>query len=363
MEKKDFHSNYKVSSLNPNKGKVAWKSPSNLAIVKYWGKYGEQLPRNPSISITLSEATTETTVQYSFNPEQRSAEIEFYFEGEKNIPFENRITKFLSGLHKYFPFLESSSLIVHSSNSFPHSSGIASSASSMSALAICLCDIEKQLAPTSYSQGKEYFFHKASFISRLGSGSACRSVFPKFGLWGETEGDEKSSDLYAIPFEDYHPIFDTIHNDILIVSTKEKSVSSSAGHQLMETNHYADRRFEQAKNRVIELKEMLKRGDVDSFGEMLESEALTLHALMMASNPSYLLMEPKTLIVIDEIRQFRKNTGVPIYFSLDAGPNVHIISFEKDREKVGLFLSELKKHAVQGNIISDKIGEGAIKIS
>jgi len=342
-------------------GNVTWQSPSNLAIVKYWGKHGVQLPRNPSISITLSEAFTTTTVEYQYDKAIKRLQLSFLFEGKKNIGFENRIRRFLDSLIGYFPFLTNARLVINSSNSFPHSSGIASSASSMSALALCLCSIEQELLSSDYSE-KQAFCRKASFISRLGSGSACRSIFSAFSLWGHTSSFADSSDLYAIEINKYHNTFSDLRNDILIVSKTEKAVSSSAGHKLMENNIYSEARFQQAHERIKDLKNHLSQGEIWAFGEMLESEALTLHALMMASNPSYMLMEPNTIHVLNKIVSYRNETKVPIFFSLDAGPNVHIISFEKDRPIVLKLLNELKDYAISGHILNDRIGSGPIKL-
>ena len=356
--------NFKPKNLSIKKetsGKVGWQSPSNLAIVKYWGKYGRQLPSNPSLSITLSEAHTRTQIEYEVDNKRKDTEIQFSFEGVENNQFKNRIIKFFSSIEEYLPFLIHSKLVIKTENSFPHSSGIASSASGMSALALCLCSIERELEPEGLND-KSFFFRKSSFISRLGSGSACRSVYPYFGLWGEADSVKASSNLYATPFEDFDPLFKSLRNDILIVSTKKKSVSSSAGHQLMKDNVYASTRFSQATHRTNELITLLSKGDIAAFGEMLESEALTLHALMMASDPSYLLMEPNTLSAISQIRRFRKEKGIPVYFSLDAGPNIHIISFEDNRSEIEKLLSELEQYAVEGRILKDKIGIGAKRI-
>ncbi len=360
MKDSEFISTINASNIQNSSGRVAWQSPSNLAIVKYWGKYGQQLPRNPSISITLSEAFTQTSVEFFVDKYRSKLELEFYFEGKENESFKGRITKYLEGIESYFSFIPYSKLIINSDNSFPHSSGIASSASSMSALALCLCEIENNLE-NDKNGNEEFFLRKASYISRLGSGSACRSVYPYFASWGKI-GNEDSSNLYASPVAEFHDVFKTLRNDILIVSAEEKSVSSTKGHQLMEENPYAKTRFEQANNRVFELKSILKEGNLSAFGEMLESEALTLHALMMASDPSYLLIEPKTIKVINEIRSFRKNENIPVFFSLDAGPNVHIISFEKDRAAIEGLIENLREFAIGGKILNDSIGFGAKKI-
>lgn len=119
---------------------VTKKSPSNIAIIKYWGKHGKQLPNNPSVSFTLSRCYTETKIKCEYC---RENVLDFYFEGKENAIFRDKINKFLVDNKQYFGFLDGMHLEISSSNSFPHSSGIASSASSMSALVMCLLEIEK----------------------------------------------------------------------------------------------------------------------------------------------------------------------------------------------------------------------------
>jgi diphosphomevalonate decarboxylase len=340
-------------------GKITWKSPSNLALIKYWGKYGQQLPRNPSISFTLDQAYTETTLEYHVKPEPyETVSLEFFFEKKPNEPFRKKVLAFLESITDIFPFLKQLHFIIHSYNSFPHSSGIASSASSMSALALCLCSLEKLLFGTLEDENE--FLKKASFIARLGSGSACRSVYPKMAVWGESGEIEASSNLFAIPFEnEVHDLFKTFHDDILIVSRGEKSVSSRAGHSLMEGNIYASDRYHQARQRMHQLLAALKTGDLDVFGNIAENEALTLHALMMTSNPSYLLMRPNTIKLIELVRRFREETKTPLYFSLDAGPNLHLLYPDDVTEKVQSFIkSDLLQHCENEEFIADNVGQG-----
>lgn len=344
-------------------GKIAWKSPSNLALIKYWGKYGQQLPKNSSISFTLDQAFTETTLEYHVKQEpHETVSLEFYFEKQKNEPFRKKVLAFLESITDIFPFLKQLHFVIHSYNSFPHSSGIASSASSMSALALCLCSLENLLFGSLEVENE--FLKKASFIARLGSGSACRSVYPKMAVWGESGEIEDSSNLFAIPFEDkIHDIFKNFHDDILIVSKGEKSVSSRAGHSLMDGNIYAANRYQQARQRMHQLLAALKMGDLDDFGNIAENEALTLHALMMTSNPSYLLMQPNTIKLIELVRQYRKDTKVPLYFSLDAGPNLHLLYPDNAAEKAQYFIkSELIQHCENGEFIADNVGQGPQKL-
>ena len=342
-------------------GSVGWKSPSNLAIVKYWGKYGTQFPRNASLSLTLSNAVTETHIDYHYK-DKSGISIEFLFEGQPKPNFESRIRRFLASITEYFPFLNHLHLKISSGNSFPHSSGIASSASSMSALALCLCDIEKQLAEK--EMNADTVIQKASFISRLGSGSACRSVFPIAAIWGDHPGIEGASREYAIPYGDkINSAFKDFHDDILIVSGQEKSVSSTAGHALMEDNIFSDARYRQAQLRMSDLVNVMKEGDVDAFGKIAEDEALTLHALMMCSNPSYMLMDPGSVAIIKKVRAFRSETRLPVYFSLDAGPNIHLLYPHEIHQDVEEFIDdELRNHCVNGTVLKDKVGKGPEKL-
>ena len=163
-------------------GIVEWNSPSNIALVKYWGKKQNQIPQNPSISFTLSKCYTNTVVE--FKPKINTQnEIHFTFDGKENQDFEKKVNTFIKSIDKYFGFLKNHDLYINSKNNFPHSSGIASSASSMSALASCLVDIESQIT----NNDNSFNLKKKSFISRLGSGSASRSIEGPVTLWGETD--------------------------------------------------------------------------------------------------------------------------------------------------------------------------------
>ena len=111
---------------------ITWRCPSNIALVKYWGKHGLQLPMNPSLSMTLSSSYTETSIEYKFRKDSTEAvSFEFYFEGIRKVSFEEKIDNIIQLSIPYLPAIKGMHLIIHSKNSFPHSSGIASSASSI----------------------------------------------------------------------------------------------------------------------------------------------------------------------------------------------------------------------------------------
>jgi len=171
--------------------------------------------------------------------------------------------------------------------------------------------------------------------------------------------------MYAIGLGDeLHPVFRNYHDDILIVSDREKSVSSSAGHQLMENNVYASARYNQAQERLTAMLQALREGNLQAFVKMTEEEALTLHALMMCSSPSYTLMTPETLNVIQHIQNYRRETGIPVCFTLDAGPNVHILYPNEVAPQVSSLIQDHLLPMCSGaRIIRDKVGSGPCPVA
>ena len=343
-------------SNNIAEGQVFWASPSNIALVKYWGKYGRQYPRNASISFTLNHAKSITSCKYEILSEaKQEIQLIFKFEGKQNDAFANKIKKFFASIEDIFPWIFQVKFDISSENTFPHSTGIASSASAMSALALCLCTINEKIG-----NSKQDFFQLASIVSRLGSGSASRSVYPALALWGEHKEIANSSNDYAIPYGDkVADIFKSYHDDILIVSKTEKSVSSTAGHALMESNPYAASRYSSANANLSALLNSMKHGNVEDFIDIVEREALTLHAQMMCSSPSFILMEPNTLEMIKRIQTFRKETKVPVCFTLDAGPNIHLLYPDTYKDQVnGLISTQLIELTENNAIIKDTVGQG-----
>ncbi|WP_245748474.1 diphosphomevalonate/mevalonate 3,5-bisphosphate decarboxylase family protein [Neolewinella agarilytica] len=340
-------------------GAIRWRSPSNIALVKYWGKHGNQLPQNASVSFTLSGAATDTTLRYKSRQEAgESVEVALLLDGTPNSGFTERTKAFLEKLLPVYPFLKQLSFTIETSNSFPHSAGIASSASGMSALALCLVSLEEELFEPFADRAE--FLAKASYLSRLGSGSACRSVYGGAAVWGKLPGLDGSSDEYAVSVtESLHEVFKNYHDDILLISKSEKSVSSRAGHGLMEGNPYATARYAQANRRTDEMLSVLKHGNVERFGEILESEALTLHALMMSSHPPYILIRPNTLQVIERIHRYRADTGNPLYFTLDAGPNLHLLYPHAVAAEVKQFIREELLYFCEDKMyLADRVGKG-----
>lgn len=252
--------------------------------------------------------------------------------------------------------------VIDTKNTFPHSSGIASSASGMAAMAMNIMSLEKALSRNFGTEmTDDYFYQKASFLARLGSGSACRSIKGNVVVWGKHDEINGSSDLFGLEFPtQLHENFHNYQDTILLVDKGEKQVSSTVGHDLMHNHPFAEKRFEQAHHNLSSIKKVLENGDLETFISIVESEALTLHAMMMTSMPYFILMKPNTLEIINKIWTFRKQTNIPICFTLDAGANVHILYPENVREKVLQFIQlELVGYCQNGNYICDEIGNGS----
>ena len=348
--------------LSHQKGKFTWESPSNIALIKYWGKKENQIPENPSISFTLDVCKTITSLSFLTKTKKDDEfSLDVFFDGKQKDEFKPKIKTFFTRIERYLPFLKDYYFKIETSNTFPHSSGIASSASGMSAMALCLMSIEKLQYP---GISDDDFFKKASFLARLGSGSACRSIEGDLIVWGEHDDIAGSSNFYGIKYPlQVHKNFKNYQDTILLVDKGEKQVSSSIGHNLMHGHPFAFQRFEQANGNLSKLIPVLKNGDLKSFIEIIESEALTLHAMMMTSLPYFILMKPNTLEIINRIWKFREESGLHIGFTLDAGANVHVLYPENEANKIYEFIkNELVAYCQNGHYICDKIGFGAKQI-
>ena len=351
---------------NTTKLSFTWKTPSNSAWVKYWGKTEPQIPKNASISFTLSNSHTITTIDFMSkgNSEANHNEINFelFFEGKKKEDFKPKIAKFFERILEYCPYLTTYTMVIHSENSFPHSSGIASSASGMSAIAMCLMSLERSLSSVELTD--EFINKKASFLARLGSGSASRSIEGPLVVWGNHPAIKGSSDLFGVPFPyEVHEVFKNYQDAILLVDKGEKQVSSTVGHDLMHNHPFASQRFDQANENLAKISKILQNGDINSFINLVESEALSLHAMMLTSNPYFILMKPNTLEIINTIWKYRNKTGSKVCFTLDAGANVHVLYPANESKNIAQFIdNELSKFCQKNHYICDTVGLGAIKL-
>ena len=350
-------------------GIATYSAPSNIALVKYWGKLSHQknelgladaqIPANPSLSFTLQNCHTVTSLQFILRENTKTPfSFELLFKGQPKPEFHPKMEQFFARIAPYCPYLKDYHFVISSHNTFPHSSGIASSASGMAALAVNIMHLERQLYP---ELSADYVAQKASFLARLGSGSACRSIKGSVVVWGETPSIEGSSNQYGISFPgEIHSVFEQYQDTILLVDKGEKQVSSTVGHELMHGHPFAQNRFDQAHEHLAQLKAIFATGNLEHFIALVESEALTLHAMMMTSQPYFILMKPNTLEIIQRIWQFRARTNTPICFTLDAGANVHVLYPLAYKESCLQFIqAELVGYCQKEQYICDEIGNGA----
>ena len=301
---------------------ITAKAPANIAFIKYWGKKDEKLrlPLNSSISMNLSDVFTVTSVEFSDLLKKDLLKIDGKtIEGKE----KERVTQHLDRIRKLAGIKAKAD--VESQNNFPKGTGLASSASGFAALTMA----------ASYAAGLFLSERQLSILARVGSGSACRSIPGGFVEWRAGDSS-KTSYAYSLYAADYWDICDVI----AIVGEASKKVSSTEGHVLAESSPFFKARINGMRKKVLEIKKTLKDKDFTKFGEILEAEAINMHAVMMTSKPALYYWTPETTRLILSLINWR-DKGLESYFTIDAGPNVHVICKGRDVTKVRLRLKNL----------------------
>lgn len=273
-------------------------APANIAFIKYWGRTDAKLrlPTNPSISMNLSACRTTTTVEFSKDFTKDT--VSEGFDEKRIIEHIDRIRKIAK---------TSAKAKITTNNSFPTSAGIASSASGFAALT------EAAVA----ALGLKFSEKELSALARLGSGSASRSIPDGFVKW---EGEYARS-LYPPDWWDLRDI-------IVIVDTAAKEISSSAGHDRAMTSPFFIDRLATLPSRIARCEDALRTKDFKKLGEVIEEDCLDMHHVMQTQDPPLYYWNKKTEEVLEKIK------GLPAYFTIDAGPNVHVICEGKDEKNV-----------------------------
>ena len=234
------------------------------------------------------------------------------------VPSAERIVAHLDRLRDLVGVSDRARVV--SNNNFPMASGIASSASGFAALTVA----------GAAALGLRLDATRLSAVARRGSGSASRSLFGGFVEWerGWGGGESESSSLLdsgsvarQLHSEDHWALRDVI----AIVSTGAKRVSSSSGHRLAATSPLNTARTRCVGAWLETVRQAIAERDIGLLGPILELDALAMHGVMMTSSPSLLYWQPGTLEVLQAVRAWREDEGVPVYFTIDAGPNVHLI--------------------------------------
>ncbi|MEO7122110.1 MAG: diphosphomevalonate decarboxylase [Lacisediminihabitans sp.] len=285
----------------PARRTAAARAHSNIALIKYWGKRDAALniPAVGSISVTLDALSTETTVSFRDDV----AHDEFLLAGEPADA--QRITAFLDIVRERTGITEYAR--VESANDFPTGAGLASSASGFAALAVA----------ASAAVGLDLDERELSILARRGSGSAARSIFGGF-VELHTGIREDGTDAFAEPILIDWPLSVVI----AITELGEKSVNSTVGMgESSLTSPFYPAWVETGETDLAAMRRAIADRDFASLGELAEYSCLKLHSLMMSTRPALLYWNAATVAAIHAVRELRAS-GIPVYFTIDAGPQV-----------------------------------------
>lgn len=298
---------------------------SNIALIKYWGKRANtlKLPTNNSISLTLDQLYTRTTVE--IQPDLTCDQL--YLNGKQATPEQTtKVKAFMDLLRQAYPC--QGYALIHSTNSFPTGAGLASSASGFAALAVAASQaFGLVLSPTELSR-----------LARQGSGSASRSIF---GGWAEWLRGEKpdGSDSYAIPLT-VNPAL-SLAMLVLVVENKPKETGSTDGmaHCVATSPYY--RAWQTTIDQDLStLRTALQTGDFAAIGQVMEHNCLKMHATTITAQPAVWYWQPATLVLVQQVYQLRQQ-GIQAYFTIDAGPNVKVLCQESDCDQLVAFFESL----------------------
>jgi diphosphomevalonate decarboxylase len=297
---------------------------ANIAFIKFWGKRDAELnlPANSSLSLNLDGLTTVTTVEFSAD----YADDLVILDGrEEQSETRQRIVAHLDRVRTRAGLRAGARVI--SRNSFPTDVGLASSASGFAALSLA----------ASKAAGLELSQRELSILARFGSGSACRSIPGGFTEWMSGTCSEDSFAKQIAPPEHWD-----LRDVIAIVSQAHKRIGSTEGHSLAPSSHLYQARVVSVADRLTKAKAALLEKDLATLGPLIEEDAISMHAVMMTSRPPIYYWRPGTVHLIRQVQDWRAE-GLEVYFTLDAGPNVHLICQTADQAEVERRLKDIEE--------------------
>lgn len=311
-------------------------APSNIAFTKYWGRKDEvlRLPENGSISMSLSNLLTTTTVEFS---DQYSKDEIIINGGGLEDGEDARAIKHLDRVRKLADIDQKAKVV--SNNNFPTGTGLSSSASGFAALTMAAVT----------AAGLDLSEKELSILARQGSGSACRSIPSGFVEWldGDTSDTSYATQIFA-------PTHWNIADVVAVVSTSKKEVSTSTGQQSAQSSPFMALRVSRMKEKNERIKQLIKDKNFKAFGELVEQDALELHSIMLTQYPPLIYWTPGTLQIMKLCSHWRKD-GIPVYFTINTGQDIHLIIEQENVEKLKAKLKELD---FVKDIIVNTPGEG-----
>lgn len=289
------------------------RAHTNIALIKYWGKADPKLrlPLMSSLSMTLDAFYSETSLETTDGSNQ------FFLNGEKqNNQASERVFKYIETLQNRFG--KKGNMIIRSTNHVPTAAGLASSSSAFAALAAAFCrfynlDIDRQ---------------ELSRLARLGSGSASRSIFGGFAIWNKGH-DDKSSYAYAL---DENPKME-LRLIAVELNNSQKKLSSTKGMQLAQTSPFYQPWLERNELELNQAIDAIKNNNFTKLGEIAELNASEMHAINLSAQPGFTYFEPATIKAIKLVQDLRQK-GIECYYTIDAGPNVKILTTLKNVKEI-----------------------------
>ena len=320
--KKDRHIDW-LATLNstshqPVVDRFSHFAPSNIALAKYWGKACEALkiPTNPSLSISLGTLGINATVEHA---EQDGLSINGQIHEPQSVEFK-RVFTWLSTFAEKRPCVH-----ISTQSNIPIAAGLASSAAAFAALTLAL----------NHYFGWHLTPQQLADMARLGSASAARSIFNGFVELIPTAHDECQTNQLNITWQEFRI-------GVITLSTSAKCMSSTKGMAHTQATSALFSAWPQfATESFQHIRQAIFDKHFSTLGELVEHNALTMHATMMAANPSLIYMQPESLAVLEQIRQLRKH-GTEVYATLDAGANVKLIFQKKNLHKINSSFKEMQ---------------------
>lgn len=312
-------------------------APSNIAFIKYWGQRDARLriPSNGSLSINLSNLLSTTTVSFDAS----LAADDITLNGQKDPGEIARIILHLDRIRKLAALTSKAKVV--SINNFPTGTGLSSSASGFAALTLA----------GAAAAGLKMDEKSLTRLARLASGSACRSIPDGFVEWRAGDSDASS---FAVSI--YPPDYWDLRDIVAVISNQKKDLPTSLGQQCAYSSPFFETRLKHLGSKIADLKKALALKDFPVFGKLVESEALELHAMMLTSQPPLIYLLPSTVEIIRAVISWRKE-GLPVFFTLNTGQDVHLLCLPEDAPGV---VANLKKMAVVKNIIINSPARGAV---
>lgn len=304
-------------------------APSNIALIKYMGKINSQLniPSNASLSYTLPHLTTQVELERTthIDDQWEALETPNSLSISLSEQAQQRFIKHFKMLKNQFGVQDS--FIIRSANNFPHSSGLASSASSFAALTRCACvalsEVSGKPLPSLMQQAE---------WSRQGSGSSCRSFFSPWSIWRE----ETAAPL-ALPYEQ-------LRHHVIIINREVKKTSSSAAHLAVQSSPCWIGRPERAEQRLQRLIHALENRDWALAYQICWDEFMDMHQLFQTANPSFQYFQTETHNILNTLQQFWKTHQDGPIVTMDAGPNIHLLFREDQHALADLFIQQHLKN-------------------